>query len=377
MRILQITPQAPDTNSGGTIGVLQTALSLLENGYDVDYIGPEISNDSIRKHYSNIYELEATNNKLMLIYDAVRGITNRRYRAWCNLEVDFDVYDAVVIDFTKLDYVLSRLKRQKLYVRVHNVEFDYENVNYSNNKCLKNWILKNTILKKERKIVSDAGKLVFLTEADRDRMRNLYGEFILDKSEIVPVCVNRRIITDGLRDASPINLLITGSLWFGENYNGVLWFLEEVCPLIKSEYKLTIAGAHPTSELKNVISNNHHVVLHDTPKKMDPLFRATDIVVAPVFNGAGMKVKVAEALSYAKPIVGTNHAFIGYKIISGCNSYIADDAQSFANAIDNYSKLSIHDKTQMRSEIIDLFNSSYCMTVSSHIWKEILEPQES
>ena len=51
MRILQITIQAPGSRSGGEIGVRQTLLSLIGNGYEVDYVGPEISEPKIRDKY--------------------------------------------------------------------------------------------------------------------------------------------------------------------------------------------------------------------------------------------------------------------------------------------------------------------------------------
>lgn len=61
---------------------------------------------------------------------------------------------------------------------------------------------------------------------------------------------------------------------------------------------------------------------------MDPYFNNAELYIAPIFDGAGMKVKVAEALSYALPVVGTSHAFEGYAIQNGSNSYIVDTIET-------------------------------------------------
>ena len=46
---------------------------------------------------------------------------------------------------------------------------------------------------------------------------------------------------------------------------------------------------------------------------MAPYFQNAEFYVAPVFSGAGMKVKVAEALSYGLTVVGSHHALVGYE----------------------------------------------------------------
>ncbi len=67
MTILHIAIQAPGYRSGGELCIFQTLLSLKGNGYEVDYIGPEIEDDAIRASYSHVFELEAGHNTLLRI----------------------------------------------------------------------------------------------------------------------------------------------------------------------------------------------------------------------------------------------------------------------------------------------------------------------
>ena len=55
MKLLQITPEPPSLLSGGGIVIKQTLLSLVENNYSVDYIGPEIADESLAELYETTY----------------------------------------------------------------------------------------------------------------------------------------------------------------------------------------------------------------------------------------------------------------------------------------------------------------------------------
>ena len=108
MKLLHITPEPPSSTSGGGIGVKQTLLSLVYNNYSVDYIGPEIADKSLARFYDRTYYLIPSNNILLRIFDTLFMNTNRRYRSWLKLRIDFSAYDAVIMDFSKLHYVLKR-----------------------------------------------------------------------------------------------------------------------------------------------------------------------------------------------------------------------------------------------------------------------------
>lgn len=373
MKLLHITPEAPDFNSGGSIGVAQTLISLTLNGYSVDYIGPEINNSEFKKKYNKLYELTPTDNFLIRTADFFRGITNRRYHAWRNLSIDFDTYDAIILDFTKQSYILEKVPPEKLYVRVHNVEVDFADRDYKTDKTLKKFLVRLLAKRNEKKLVCAAHCLVMLTEHDIRKIEMLYGE--IQSKIIVPVCVadNGAKFTENGKIIEEIRLLITGSLWYGENCNGIIWFIENVCPLIKSKFKLTIAGSRPSDKLKELIKSKNFLKLIDSPKEMKPYFEESDLVIAPIFNGAGMKVKVAESLSYGKPIVGTVHAFEGYKISNGINSYLANTKEEFAAAVDKYAQMSTVERKNMFDAVRKLFSENYALNTSQNIWKNILE----
>lgn len=375
MKILQISAQPPSSRGGGGIGVAQTALSLAGNGYQVDYVGPEIEEQRYRELYHNVFFLEMSNNLLLRIFDTCKGHTNSRYRSWLAFSKKTEVsgYDLVVMDFTKLNYCIPWLKDKPLLVRVHNVECDFAKKSFKTNKTLTSWITCRLTKKREAQLTNRADCLVVLTEEDKKRLLNVYPDTEKNKIKIIPVCVEEKKNKSAAPNKSKLQLLITGSLWFGENYKGILWFLKAVYPMVETIAELTIAGSEPAKDLKKMIEKNKGILLAASPETMEPYFSRADLVIAPVFDGAGMKVKVAEALSYGKPVVGTSHAFIGYQIENGVNSYRADSAEDFVNAITSFHSLSQKEKDEMTKKAISLYENQYSSQTSCILWKNIIE----
>lgn len=369
MKILHITPEAPGYTSGGRLGVMQTELSITSNNNIVDYIGPEIEYPELAERYNKIFIPSKSKNIIKLAIHSLRGITNKSYESWLKLDVDYSSYDAVVLDFTKQSYILKKVNPNKLIVRVHNVEYDFSNSAYKLKKSLKNYLVKKSSFSQEALLLSKARVVVPLTQNDLNRLSELYS-FNKTKVFIVPVCTEPPERID--INTSSNTMIITGSLWFGGNYDGIKWFLTNVYSQLSTPVHLIIAGRHPNEELKQIIKKYPRVSLIDSPDAMAPYFLKASLAIAPVFDGAGMKVKVAEALSYGLPVVGTSHAMIGYEIEDGINSYQADSAKQFVNAIEDYYSKSFSDRLKMREKALQLYEKKYSMQSSIQLWGKLL-----
>lgn len=372
MRILHITSQAPGMRSGGELGVYQTIKSLCLNGYDVDYVGPEIKDKNISVLYKNLYFLDPDKNILRRCYFMLHGITNSRYYAWRKLKIDCGKYDVVVLDFTKLDYVLKDDRIGKLIVKVHNVEYDYAHNDFLKNGGFTRKIVALLSKRQEKAILNRADAVLALTLKDKKRIKELYGNQLGDKITINPVAVaNKMNKITSPKDC--MSLLITGSLWYGDNVEGTIWFIENVFSELKFATRLVIAGANPSEKIKKVISKYSNIELYDSPDNMNEFFEECNVVIAPVFDGAGMKVKVAEALSYSKIVVGTRHAFIGYDVISCNNVYIADTKEEFISALDSIYLYDDDQWIKQQEKIKKLFISQYSFESSAKVWNAVIE----
>ena len=59
---------------------------------------------------------------------------------------------------------------------------------------------------------------------------------------------------------------------------------------------------------------------------------ASDVFVAPLRAGSGVRVKLLEAFAHGIPVVATSVAAEGLEVVDGVHLAIADDAGSFAAA---------------------------------------------
>lgn len=131
------------------------------------------------------------------------------------------------------------------------------------------------------------------------------------------------------------DLLFVGGFNHKPNVDGILWFANEIFPLVVKEIpdiKLNIVGSNPTKEILNLTSDNILVHGYVSDEALEDFYNNTRIVVVPLRYGAGVKGKVIEALSYGVPIVSTSIANEG---ISNYKSILmnSDSLNSFTKSL--------------------------------------------
>ncbi len=375
MRILHVTPEAPGKTSGGRLGILQGSLALVSLPFEVDYIGPAIEDDALKQKYHHTYELQPNHSKLNLLDTLLHGQSNTSYRAFCNLKIDWKQYDVLYLDFTKQDYVVKEARKHnpniRIICRVHNVEQDYANVVAEKNGGFKNRMVARFQPRQEKTILEESDRLLVLTQHDLQRLHELY-DFSDEKVQIMPVCLEDTHPFHYHPMSEPMKILMTGSLWFGPNVDGINWVIDEVLPKLTIPVAVTAAGSHPNEAFQEKC-RKHGIRIIDTPESMDPYFEECDLFCIPIFDGAGMKVKFAEALSYGKAIVSTHFGAIGYDVQNGVNCMIGDDAAQFLSAIMNYGLMGETERFEMARQARLLYEEKYSIQSCAKIITEILE----
>ena len=116
------------------------------------------------------------------------------------------------------------------------------------------------------------------------------------------------------------------------NVSGLNWFIANVLPEIvkvKPFFKLAVAGNIKNSQ-KVLGKENDNIKFLGVVPDLSKLYSDSRVVLAPILAGAGMKIKVIEALSHSKAIVGTSVAFDGINAVNGKHAFITDDYKVFA-----------------------------------------------
>lgn len=381
MKIIYVTSQPPNYGGGG-IAVFQSLFSLSKN-YDITYIGPNYENKQLKIKKENYIFLKKTNNIIKLLMQLFfKFQISHYYLSWKKIEkkIDWDKYDIVFLEFSKFVFVAKAAKKynKKLIVRIHNVEKDYAKNLLKVNFNLENILIYFFRAIHEKRIVKLADKLIVLTRNDKKGIIESYklNEAEKDKIEIIPICVLNKItlksLTQKIEKKIKKNLLITATLCRGPNYYGIKWFIKNIWTNILQDYTLTIAGAYPNNELIKLCEKKD-INLISNPENMKFYFLNAFLYIAPIFFGTGMKVKIAEALSFGLPILGTSHSFIGYNIKNGINGFVTNDKKDFIDILQFMNTLPYKKYINLRKKIYRFYISNYSLDSSKKEFKRILD----
>lgn len=133
------------------------------------------------------------------------------------------------------------------------------------------------------------------------------------------------------------NVLWLGAFDWGPNAEGMNWFAEKVFPLLRdsleeSHLVFHIVGAKPSQQVL-ALHDGIHVVVHGFVENLDTVFAESDMLMAPLLHGGGVRVKVIQAMSQGLPVIGTTVGCSGIGLTHGKNVWIADTPESFASGL--------------------------------------------
>jgi glycosyltransferase involved in cell wall biosynthesis len=132
-------------------------------------------------------------------------------------------------------------------------------------------------------------------------------------------------------------VVFTGALWRSENEASVLWFVNEVWPRVRKDVgnaEFLAVGANPGPRLLELNSLPGVTVTGWVPE-LAAVYRDAGVFVAPLVLGAGVKLKVIEAMRYGLPVVATEIGAEGVveSAPPGTLAGVEDDANGFAAAV--------------------------------------------
>ncbi len=153
--------------------------------------------------------------------------------------------------------------------------------------------------------------------------------------EWIPTGVDIEHLTPAPEHAGPPRALFTGTMSYPPNYQGGKWLVERVWPLVRAQLpdaRLDIVGKDPPAPLVAVDGRDGIAVAGFVPS-MEPWFAAAQVVVVPIRTGAGIRVKIIEALAAGRPVVSTSLGAEGLGLEAGRHLLVEDDEQALADAV--------------------------------------------
>jgi glycosyltransferase involved in cell wall biosynthesis len=236
----------------------------------------------------------------------------------------------------------NQLKKRKVIVRLHNVEFEYysELARSSRNIFKKLYFISESrLLKAYEKYI--ANKAMIVTVSEKDRIT--YSEKFQSKNiQFLPVFLPYKQVSSETGRGS--FCLYHGNLSVAENEKAVLYLLRNIFDF--TEIPFVVAGKNPSAYLQKIMHKNSNVCLVVNPSgsEMDELIQKAHVHILPSFNKTGIKIKLLNALFKGRFVIANNNAVQGTFLADLCN---------IANTPEEYKKIlpSLFDETFTEEEI--------------------------
>jgi glycosyltransferase involved in cell wall biosynthesis len=153
--------------------------------------------------------------------------------------------------------------------------------------------------------------------------------------ELIPTGVDTRALHPLPEEPGPPRLLFTGTMSYAPNHQGILWFARTVWPLVRAalpDARLDVVGKDPPDEVR-ALDGIDGITVHGFVESMSPFFGRAHAVVVPILAGAGIRVKIIEAMAAGRAVVSTPLGCEGLAGLEpGEHLLVAADPEAFANA---------------------------------------------
>ncbi|TMC21098.1 MAG: glycosyltransferase [Chloroflexi bacterium] len=240
-----------------------------------------------------------------------------------------DHYDAVIFESVFMaGYRLS--EDVPTIIDQHNIEYELLQRTYQREN---EWSRKALLKPVELERCSKARIVLVTSERERLLLKQLLPRSII---EVVPNGVDTDVF-DKVHMSQEIvdRIIFTGTMNYYPNIDAVLYFARECWPLILSQVPTAtwqIVGKDPTPEVSNLAELPGITVTGSVPDVTCYLAAAT-VAIAPILIGGGTRLKILEALAMRKAVVSTSRGCEGLSMIPGKHLIVADQAQTFAQAV--------------------------------------------
>lgn len=150
-------------------------------------------------------------------------------------------------------------------------------------------------------------------------------------------------------------IMFVGTLTWEANIDGVLWFLKESWPSLKSQIpslQFFIIGKNPDPRIIEEVAKHSDVILTGFVDDLEPYFKKSKVFVSPLRFGSGIKVKVMNALYRGIPTVTTPVGAEGLAVKHGEHMMVNQQPEAIVQDIKNlledevlWKKLSYNSRT--------------------------------
>lgn len=247
----------------------------------------------------------------------------------------FDIVQIETLFMSPYLNTIRELSQAKIILRAHNIEHRiWKRVaSITKNPLKKVYLnhLSSTLERYEKSILNAYDGIVPISPVD--------APFFIENSSKPVLALPTGINPDKLpvqNNNHPDHALFhIGAMNWMPNEEGIRWFTEQVWPIVHNKLphlKVHLAGREMPDWLKNLKMEN--IIIEGEVENAYDFIQSKSILIAPLFSGSGIRIKIIESMALAKAVISTSIGAEGINYTHNKNILIANTAEEFASAIE-------------------------------------------
>ena len=363
MKILFLTSQLPyPPDKGATIRTFALVKGLAQRRHQVHLLSFINSEDDLawlpqmRPYFTSVATVRAPSRSkaarlrtmlLSSLPDMVWRLPSQEFSAQLSKSVAAESFDIVQVESMEMArYAMEIIEHRGTGVRKPIVVFDNLNAEYVLQrrafeidrrrlktwpKAFYSWLQWRRLQRYERRVCRAVDTV--LTVSDTDAAAIAYLDKTIDL-HVVPNGVDCSFFSAAAQPAaySPetqikhlASVIFTGTMQFRPNIDAVLWFCQDILPLVKKDVfhvHFYIVGNAPPPEIRSLASPA--VTVTGYVSDIRPYIANSMVYIVPMRIGSGTKLKVLEAMAMHIPVVSTTIGAEGIDVTPGQDILIGD-----------------------------------------------------
>ena len=298
----------------------------------------------------------------------VNGIDESTIGQICSLTLAENA-SQVFIDGSNLGSVAKALKTRfpglEIITFCHNVETRFFLGLLRRNKTPKALAVLLGNYLAERAATKFSDKIICLNERDSGVLYKFFGR---QATHISPMALDRPFLSarNAERDIPQEDYALFVGGNFYANLAGIEWFIKFISPHFNLPLYVVGRGYDP---VRGKLEIPGKIIIVGGVDDLEEWYIRSKFVVAPIFDGSGMKTKVAEALMYGKRIVGTPEAFVGYEDTLPHSGWCCRSPEAFLDAC----KAAKHEILDSVDQTLNkIYEENYSFAAARRRFSEIL-----
>lgn len=210
----------------------------------------------------------------------------------------------------------------------------------------------------EKKLLSTAAKIITFSKKDSGVIKREYG---FDSVPVNFYLKNGHFNYESEKNSVQKDTFCFYGAWNrSENSECLEWFIENVYPKLSDDFDFVIIGGGMDEKLKSKISAFQNIKVLGFVENPVAEIAKCQALIAPLRKGAGVKVKVIDALSSGTSVIGTDVAFEGIEDNKNFPLFFkAQATDDFCNILQGWKSVSNEQKQNAADEFFARYDTNH------------------